>query len=50
MAELNNKILPARVDELIAQKIKIEKINIDIENNKYDISQTEVKSPVTGIN
>lgn len=49
MAELNNKILPARVDELIAQKIKIEKINIDIENNKYDISQTEVKSPVTGI-
>lgn len=49
MAELNNKILPARVDELIAQKIKIEKINIDIENNKYDISQTEVKSPVAGI-
>ncbi|WP_241647754.1 HlyD family secretion protein [Rosenbergiella metrosideri] len=48
-AELNNKLLPARVDELIAQKIKIDKINIDIENNKYDISQAEVKSPTDGI-
>ncbi|WP_241613488.1 HlyD family secretion protein [Rosenbergiella epipactidis] len=48
-ADLNNKMLPARIDELIAQKIKIEKIDVDIENNKYNISQSEVKSPADGI-
>ncbi|MCL9669564.1 HlyD family secretion protein [Rosenbergiella epipactidis] len=48
-ADLNNKMLPARIDELIAQKIKIEKIDVDVENNKYNISQSEVKSPADGI-
>lgn len=47
--ELINKSLPARVDELIAQKAKIEKIDIEIENNRYEISKTQVKSPVDGI-
>lgn len=48
-AELNNKMLPARIDELIAQKIKIEKLDIDIDNNKYEISRAAIKSPTAGV-
>ena len=48
-ADLNNRMLPARSDELLAQKIKINSIDVDIDNSEYEISKTIIKSPVNGI-
>lgn len=48
-ADLNNRMLPARNDELLAQKIKINTIDVDIDDSKYEISKAIIRSPVDGV-
>ncbi|WP_241609555.1 HlyD family secretion protein [Rosenbergiella australiborealis] len=48
-AELANKVLPAREDEINAQRIRIENIGIQIERVNIDIAKSTLKSPINGM-